>query len=97
MREFRSFEQASGMETGSMVTSGPYRYSRNPQIVGWLLGLLGVALTYRSSQGLLLAAAFLVLHRLYFEIEEQHLERTFGEEYRRYKSRTPRYLGMPNR
>jgi protein-S-isoprenylcysteine O-methyltransferase Ste14 len=94
VREFRSFEQASGMETGNLVTSGPYRYSRNPQIVGWLLGLLGVALTYRSFQGLILVAAFLLLHRLYFEIEEQHLERTFGEEYRRYKASTPRFFGF---
>lgn len=28
MQEFRSFGQASGMETGNLVTSGPYRYTR---------------------------------------------------------------------
>lgn len=95
VREFRSFEQASGLEAGNLVTTGPYRYSRNPQVAGWLLGLLGVALAYRSVPGLSLVAAFLFVHRLYFGIEEQHLERVFGEEYRRYKARVPRFLGLP--
>lgn len=96
VKEFRSFEKMSGLETGNLVMSGPYRYSRNPQVVGWLLGLLGLALIYRSVTGLSLVAAFLFVHRLYFAIEEQHLERTFGEEYRRYKARTPRFLGIPD-
>lgn len=95
MREFRSFEKMSGLKKGNLVTSGPYRYSRNPQIVGWLLGLSGMALFYRSVPGLSLVAAFLFVHRLYFEIEEQHLERVFGEEYRRYKGKTPRFLRIP--
>jgi protein-S-isoprenylcysteine O-methyltransferase Ste14 len=95
VREFRSFEKMSGMERGNLVTSGPYRYSRNPQVAGWLIGLLGVTLAYRSVPGLSLVAAFLFVHRLYFGIEEQHLERNFGEEYRRYKARVPRFLGLP--
>lgn len=95
VREFRSFEKMSGLEMGNLITSGPYRYSRNPQVAGWLLGLLGLTLVYRSVPGLSLVAAFLFVHRLYFGIEEQHLERTFGEEYRSYKARTPRFLGFP--
>lgn len=95
IREFRSFEQMSGSETGQLVKTGPYRYSRNPQIVGWLLALLGIALAGRSTKALALVGLFFFIHRLYFPIEERHLERTFGEEYRRYQARAPRFLGIP--
>lgn len=80
MREFQSFEQLSGTEPGNLVTGGPYRYSRNPQIVGWGLFLLGASIAGRSLKALLLTVAFFLVHRLYFVAEEQHLERTFGEE-----------------
>ncbi len=96
VRKFRSFEQMSGTETGDLVKSGPYRYSRNLQIVGWGLALLGASIAGRSTKALLFTTAFFVVHRLYFISEEQHLERTFGEEYRRYCSQAPRFLGFPN-
>ncbi|CAN5624389.1 hypothetical protein BH24ACT21_BH24ACT21_11030 [soil metagenome] len=96
VREFRSFKQMSGTETGNLVTSGPYRYSRNPQVVGWGLALLGTSIAGRSPKALLLTTAFFLTHRLYFVSEEQHLERIFGEEYRRYRSKTPRFLGFPD-
>lgn len=95
VREFRSFGQMSGTETGNLVTSGPYRYSRNPQILGWGLALLGVSIAGRSPKALLLTTAFFLIHRLYFVSEEQHLERSFGEEYRAYRSKTPRFIGFP--
>lgn len=94
VREFRSFEQMSGLKKGRIVTSGPYRFSRNPQIVGWGGALLGVALAGRSLKTLLLVAAFFFVHRLHFGSEERHLERTFGEEYRRYKVEVPRLFSL---
>lgn len=94
VREFRSFEQMSGLETGQLVKSGPYRYSRNPQIVGWLFTLLGFALAGRSVKALVLVSFFFLVHRLYFPIEERHLERTFGEEYLRYRAEVSRFLGL---
>ena len=95
IKEFRSFGQISGSETGQLVKSGPYRYSRNPQIVGWLISLLGLAIADRSPKSLTLVSFFSIIHRLYFPTEERHLERTFGEEYRRYRSNVPRFLGLP--
>ena len=95
IKEFRSFGQVSGSETGQLVKSGPYRYSRNPQIVGWLTSLLGIAIVARAPKSLTLVGFFFVIHRLYFPMEERHLERTFGEEYLRYRSNVPRFLGLP--
>lgn len=94
-REFRSPEQISGLDPGQLVTDGVYRYSRNPQNVGWGIALLGISLAGRSGVALVLTAIFFAIFRLYAPIEERHLERTFGEEYRRYRDAAPRFLGLP--
>lgn len=95
IREFRSFRQMSALETGQLVKTGPYRYTRNPQVVGWGLALLGAALAGRSVKALILVGFFVVVHRLHAPTEERHLERTFGEENRRYRTEVPRFLGLP--
>lgn len=95
VREFRSFEQMSGLEAGRLVKSGPYRISRNPQVVGWGVALLGISLASRSPGALLLTVFYFLVHRLHAPVEERHLERIFGEEYRRYQTKTPRFLGFP--
>lgn len=93
--EFGSLRQVSGLEEGGLVTSGPYRFSRNPQNVGVGLTLTGISLSNRSTAALLLSAFFWIIFRLYLPIEELHLERTFGKDYRLYRSKTPRFLGLP--
>lgn len=94
--EFRSFKKMSGLDTSKLVTTGIYRYSRNPQNLGLLLIFLGISLAGRSLFALLLTAAFAIgFHKYVVELEEPYLERIFEEEYRRYKERTPRYFGLP--
>lgn len=85
----------TGMETGQLVTGGIYRWSRHPQNLGWALFLLGVALISRSWMALLLAVVFWGMLFSYVPMEEAYLESIFGDEYRRYKEKTWRYLGPP--
>lgn len=92
---FGSFGQLSGLEDGELVTVGIYRYTRNPQILGWGLALLGAALSGRSGKALAFVAAYFLAHRIYFPFEERKLEHAFGDEYRRYLASTPRFLGLP--
>lgn len=92
---FRSFRRMSGMDTSTLVTTGAYRWSRNPQNVGWVLVLVGIALIGRSGLALLMAALFWAAFRGYVVAEEAFLERIFGAEYRDYRARSHRYLGRP--
>ena len=97
MASFRSLKRLPVMNTNRLITGGIYRWSRNPQNVGWTLVLIGIALLRTSAMVLLLAALFWIGFRMYLPLEEQLLERIFGDAYRTYRSQTNRYFGPPKR
>lgn len=90
---FRSVAKVFCLDAGRLTQSGPYRWSRNPQYLGWILFLLGIAFydwSYWSLAVFLLVA--ISLHFLVL-VEEEHLRRVFGESYVEFCRRVPRYLG----
>lgn len=93
--KFRSFRLTWGLSTDRLVTSGIYAYSRNPQILGYTLFYLGIALMGRSFASLLLVGVFLVGSVVWIMMEEPILERRYGKEYRRYKRRVGRIFSFP--
>ena len=96
MITFRSFRRISGMYSSNLLTKGIYRWSRNPQYVGWFICLLGISLVGRSGLAFLLTALLIVgIHLYNVLLEEPNLECVFEEEYREYKSGTARYFGIP--
>lgn len=92
--EFRSLRRVSGVETSKLITTGIYRWSRNPQFLGFYLALLGISFLGRSGYALLLTIIIIICHYYIIKIEEPYLERIFGKEYLEYKLRTSRYFGM---
>ena len=92
-----SFRQLSGLRDETLVRTGAYRLSRNPLSVGWAMALLGVGALGRSGLAIALVALYWITFRVYVTLEERHLERLHGDDYRRYKTDTPRYLGIPRR
>jgi protein-S-isoprenylcysteine O-methyltransferase Ste14 len=84
-----------GRQVGKLHTSGLYRYTRNPQLLGGFLFMLGYALLWPSWAGAAWVAVWLLIAHLMTGAEEEHLRRRFGEAYRLYAARTPRYLGQP--
>jgi len=82
-----------GREVGRLRTSGLYRYSRNPQLVGGFVFIVGYAMLWPSLPGALWASLWLVIAHLMVRGEEAHLANAFGDKYRDYCVRTPRYLG----
>jgi protein-S-isoprenylcysteine O-methyltransferase Ste14 len=92
---FRSFRRLNFMSDTRLVTEGVYRWSRNPQLVGWTLVLGGVGMVRGSAMVLFLALVGWVGYRLHLPTEEEHLRRVFGDAYEAYRRRTHRYFGCP--
>lgn len=79
--------------TTALVTSGLYRYSRNPIYVALTDIYLGLALIDDNAWILALVIPVLaVMSRGVIAREERYLEGKFGEEYRDYKARVRRWL-----
>jgi protein-S-isoprenylcysteine O-methyltransferase Ste14 len=76
-----------------LLTRGPYAIGRNPMFLGWALSCLGLSLLANSCWLLAAtSAAGLYVHGNDVRKEEETLLARFGEEYRAYRRRTPRYL-----
>src|SRR5262245_57134907 len=77
----------------ALITSGPYRFSRNPLYLGGnVFVFFGAALLLGSPTALFVTAIHLPLIDRFIRREEEQLEREFGEEWRSYKRRVRRWL-----
>jgi protein-S-isoprenylcysteine O-methyltransferase Ste14 len=77
----------------NLTTDGPFRYTRNPAYLSMTLVYAGIAVLRNALWALvLLPLVLFVIQRDQIEREERYLERTFGEEYLRYKARVRRWV-----
>ena len=77
----------------ALVTSGVYRYTRNPMYLGMLTVLLAWAVYLSAPASLLAVVVFwLYIDRLQIRPEEEALVRLFGSTFTDYKSRVRRWL-----
>jgi protein-S-isoprenylcysteine O-methyltransferase Ste14 len=79
--------------SASLVTRGPFRFSRNPIYVGNLMVVAGLGLVL-SNPWLLIATPVLgfALHKLAIRREERHMEALFGDQWRDYRARVRRWI-----
>jgi protein-S-isoprenylcysteine O-methyltransferase Ste14 len=75
-----------------LVSSGPYRFSRNPQYLGDMLHILGWMVLTNSWRTWIIGVLGIVLNLLAPFTEEPWLEEKFGDAYLRYKQRVPRFI-----
>jgi len=79
--------------TSSLVTTGPFAFSRNPMYLGFLLWLLGLAILLGSLSPFLFPALFfIVANFIMIPMEERSLEHQFGEEYNDYRKKVRRWV-----
>ena len=77
----------------NFIVAGPYRYVRNPMLLGVNLFLTAEALLLQSIPILLWMIAFVALNTVYFAMsEEPQLEARFGKAYADYKRDVPRWV-----
>ena len=77
------------------ITGGFYRYSRHPMYLSMFLIYIGTSLASASWLFLLLTIATVVLTRPVAILEERYCLGKYGESYREYMNRTPRWIGIP--
>jgi protein-S-isoprenylcysteine O-methyltransferase Ste14 len=79
--------------TTAIVTTGPYRLTRNPAYLGMTLVYIGIALLADALWVLVpLPVVLLIIDRAVIAREERYLERKFGQEYLDYKGRARRWI-----
>ncbi len=80
-------------EADQLVTSGPFRFSRNPMYLGLLLNLVGIGLLLGAVSPVLGPLAFLATaDRWYIAGEERMLKRKFGPAFAAYRQRVRRWI-----
>ncbi|MBP5687958.1 MAG: isoprenylcysteine carboxylmethyltransferase family protein [Muribaculaceae bacterium] len=89
---FDAYNHEVAPRTKHLMTDGPYRFSRNPMLVGIYIYDIGVMLWLLSWWALLVFAVQVVFLTIQVRSEEKRLEADFGEEYRAYKKQVPRYF-----
>ena len=75
-----------------VVSSGAFRYVRHPLYSACLLFYLGLAISTASIFSLALSVGIFVFYNYLASYEERLLDKKFGEEYRRYRKRTGKWV-----
>ena len=78
-----------------VITKGLYRFSRNPMYIGLLLLQIGLGIACSSWLYLLLTLVLMILLNAVLASEERYCLYRYGDDYRKYMSRTPRWIGIP--
>lgn len=76
-----------------MVTSGPFRFSRNPMYLGMLLVLFGAFVKIGYWENIVFPVIFFaVANWWYIPFEEQRMKAAFGANFTSYKQKVRRWL-----
>ena len=89
------FASVAATPLGKPFTKGIYRYSRNPMYAGMLFQFIAIGIATASWLFLLITLAMIVLMWMLVIVEESSCLEKFGDSYRDYMNRTPRWIGLP--
>ena len=80
-------------KVNKLVTSGIYKYSRNPMYLGFLIIVISSSIFYLNIYSILTPLFFyLWINRFQIKREEIFLTEKFGKEYLSYKNKTRRWI-----
>ena len=78
-----------------VIIKGLYRVTRNPMYIGLVLIQTGLGIACASWVYLLLTVALIILLNANLVAEERYCLHIYGDNYQKYKSNTPRWIGIP--
>ena len=77
----------------SLVTSGVFKFSRNPMYLGMVMILFGLALMFNLVGGIFFVLLFMIyITKFQIRPEEEVMERLFGEDFIKYKHKVRMWL-----
>ena len=80
-------------EVNKLVTSGIFKYSRNPMYLGMLMIVLSTSIFYLNIYSILTPLLFILwINKFQIKREEEFLIEKFGDEYLSYKKKTRRWI-----
>jgi protein-S-isoprenylcysteine O-methyltransferase Ste14 len=82
-------------EAGKPFTGGIYRFSRHPMYLSMILVYTAVSVAAASWLFALITIVTFFLQRSQAIQEENYCLNKFGQAYRQYLARTPRWIGVP--
>lgn len=76
-----------------LITSGPFKFSRNPIYLGMTITLFGVEIILGSLSPFIFPIIFvIIINKSFIPIEENNLEKLFGRKYCDYKTKVRRWI-----
>lgn len=83
----------AGTKNGELAADGPYSTVRNPLYVGSFVGAVGLGFAVQQPLlAILIGVVFALAYPAVVAEEEANLTRIFGERYREYCARVPRWI-----
>tara|TARA_B100001287_G_scaffold170459_1_gene143471 strand:- start:161 stop:604 length:444 start_codon:yes stop_codon:yes gene_type:complete len=80
-------------DVNKLVTSGIFKYSRNPMYLGMLMIVLSTSIFYLNIYSILTPLLFILwINKFQIKREEEFLIEKFGDEYLSYKKKTRRWI-----
>ncbi len=86
--------QQSMGKSGKIITEGPYRYTRNPQYLGFIILYAGLIIAFASVQALLTGVFAIFLFLILPFSEEPWLLQQYGQTFEIYCKHVPRFVGL---
>lgn len=89
---YLGFGTTIGQQPDEIRQSGPYRWTRNPQLLTYGIILAGFGIMYPSFQVTSWILLYVSIGYMMVITEEEHLLNLFGDSYREYCKKVPRFI-----
>lgn len=94
MVNFGKFTRTMGIDTKKLITGGLYKYTRNPQYVGYGITIIGFNMAWYTQLSAMVIITYFIMIYITILIEERNLEKIYGEEFQKFCNSTPRFIGI---